>query len=41
MTKQREKKLKSYPQYLRNILEELIVKLIERKFDSLDIKEMK
>jgi len=41
MTKQREKKLKSYPQYLRNILEELIIKLIERKFDNLDIKEMK
>jgi hypothetical protein len=41
MTKQREKKLKSYPQHLRNVLEELIIKLIERKFDNLDIKDMK
>ena len=41
MTKQREKKLKSYPQHLRSILEELIIKLIERRFDNLDIKDMK
>jgi hypothetical protein len=41
MTKQREKRLRSYPQHLRSILEELIVKLIEGKTDNLDIKEMK
>ena len=41
MTKQREKRLRSYPQHLRTILEEILVKLIERKLDNLDIKEMK
>ena len=41
MTKQRQKKLDTYPKKLRDQLIEIIQQLLQRKFSDLDIKELK